>query len=474
MDHPRFVIVGGGLAGALTACYLGKAGYEVDVYEMRDDLRVAEVGGGRSINLALSFRGLCALEPVGLTDEVLRQAVPMRGRMIHSAAGEAGLYRAERGGATGSNRAMPGGKVGLNRAAFGGGLDFQSYGVSESQAINSVSRGGLNGILLSAAENYPSVRLHFDHKCVDVDLDRGEVEFLDTRLDTTKKVRGDVIVSADGAFSAVRRAMQKRERFNYRQDYLEHGYKELSIPPGTGGSFQLESNALHIWPRQSFMMIALPNADGSFTVTLFWPFAGPNGFDAIRTEADLYAFFEAQFPDALPLMPTLAEDYFGNPTGSLVTIRCSPWHVEDRVVLLGDAAHAVVPFYGQGMNAAFEDVLVLDECLKAHMPDRRRAFEAFEAARKPNADALADLALENFVEMRDHTGSKVFLMKKKGEKLLAKLLPSLYLPLYSMVTFSRIPYAHAVQRARRQNRIIAGVATIVAFSLILLMIAWLR
>ena len=450
MERPRFVIVGGGLAGSLTACYLGKRGYEVDVYEMRDDLRVSEIGRGRSINLALSYRGLCALEPVGLADEVLKQAVPMRGRMIHSPAGE---------------------------------LAFQSYGVEQSQAINSVSRGGLNGILLTAAEEYPGVRLHFGEKCTDVDLDAGEAEFVRTRTGEHSRVRGDVIVSADGAFSAVRKACQKRERFNYSQDYLEHGYKELTIPPAAGGGFALEKNALHIWPRRSFMMIALPNADGSFTCTLFWPFGGPNSFAAIKTKSDLLAFFEAEFPDAVPLMPNLAADYFGNPTGSLVTIRCSPWHVEDRVVLLGDAAHAVVPFYGQGMNAAFEDVLVLDECLRSAFPSRdrdpsrdregavaaadarwsdelRRAFQEFEALRKPNADALADLAVANFIEMRDRTGSRWFLLKKKGERLLAKLLPGWYLPLYSMVTFTRIPYAEAVARARKQNRTVALVAAV--------------
>jgi kynurenine 3-monooxygenase len=448
MDRPRFVVVGGGLAGALAACYLGKAGYEVDVFEMRDDLRVSEIGGGRSINLALSYRGLCALEPVGLAAEVLKTAVPMRGRMIHSVTGE---------------------------------LTFQHYGVEESQAINSVSRGGLNAILLSAAERYPSVRLHFDEKCTDVDLDTGEAEFTNTRTGQHRRLRGDVVLSADGAFSAVRRSMQKRERFNYSQEYLEHGYKELTIPPGPGGRFQLERNALHIWPRRSFMMIALPNADGSFTCTLFWPFEGPDSFAAITSEQELMAFFNEQFPDAVPLMPALAQDYFGNPTGSLVTVRCSPWHVGGRVLLLGDAAHAVVPFYGQGMNAAFEDVLVLDECVRRFFPsgDRKgvdeapapdfaggleRAFEAFEAVRKPNANALAELAIGNFIEMRDYTGSKLFLMKKKGEKLLAKLLPGWYLPLYTMVTFTRIPYAEAVARSRRQNWIVAAAVSSTALA----------
>lgn len=427
-DHPKFVIIGGGPAGSLLANYLGKSGYEVDVYEMRDDLRTAEVGRGKSINLALSYRGLCAMEPVGLSDEVMRQAVPMRGRMIHSVNGR---------------------------------TVFQSYGVDDSQAINSVSRGGLNVTLLNAAAEYSGVRLHFNSKCSEIDLHSGEVTIVDTRTGAVSKVRGDIIASADGAFSAVRRTMQKLDHFDYSQNYLEHGYKELTIPAAGHGEFALEKNALHIWPRRSFMMIALPNADGSFTCTLFWPFDGRNSFAAIRTESDLLRCFENHFPDALELMPTLAEDYFSHPIGSMVTVRCSPWHVDGRVVLLGDACHAVVPFYGQGMNAAFEDVLVFSECMEKHRPDWLRVFEDYEASRKPNTDALADLAVANFIEMRDHTGSRFFLLKKRLEKLIGKLFPWWYIPLYTMVTFTRTPYAQAVSRARRQNRAVAGVVGLV-------------
>ena len=428
LDHPNFVIIGGGPAGSLLANYLGKDGYEVDVYEMRDDLRTADVGRGKSINLALSYRGLCAMAPVGLTEEVMRLAVPMRGRMIHSIRGD---------------------------------IAFQSYGVEDSQAINSVSRGGLNIALLNAAAQYPNVRLHFNAKCSDIRLDGDEVTIVDTKSGAVSTVRGDIVASADGAFSTVRRAMQKLDRFNYSQTYLEHGYKEMTIPPTPNGEFALNKNALHIWPRRSFMMIALPNADGSFTCTLFWPFEGRSSFAAIKTETDLVSFFETQFPDALPLMPTLAEDYFANPVGSMVTVRCSPWHVSERVVLLGDASHAVVPFYGQGMNAAFEDVLVLHECMDQHRPDWRRVFETYEASRKPNTDALADLAVANFIEMRDHTGSRLFLFKKKWEKLLGKLFPRWYVPLYTLVTFTRTPYAEAVDRARRQSRIVIGVVGVV-------------
>jgi kynurenine 3-monooxygenase len=419
--NAEFVIVGSGLGGALLACFLGKAGHTVDVYEMRDDLRTTEIVGGRSINLALSYRGLCALEKIGLADEVLKTAVPMRGRMIHSRTGETA---------------------------------FQPYGVDDSQAINSVSRGGLNVILLSAAAKYPNVRLFFNEKCTDADADTGRLDFTNTKTGQHTNVEAKTILSVDGAFSAVRRALQKRERFDYSQTYLEHGYKELTIPAAPGGGFRLEKNALHIWPRKSFMMIALPNADGSFTVTLFWPFEGENSFAAIRDEADLLSFFTAQFPDAVPLMPELVVDYFHNPTGSMVTIRCSPWHIFSRVCLLGDAAHAVVPFYGQGMNAAFEDVLVLSECMERSKNDLKAAFADYERIRKPDVDALAELAVGNFVEMRDKTGSRLFRWKKKYEKLLAKALPGRFIPLYVMVTFTRIPYAQAVRRAKRQNRIV--------------------
>lgn len=431
---PKTIIVGGGLGGALLAVYLGRRGYDVEVYEMRDDPHVAGATGGRSINLALSYRGLCALEKVGLADDVLAMSVPMRGRMIHSPAGTTA---------------------------------FQPYGVDDTQAINSVSRGGLNMSLLQAAARQRNVKVVYNAKCVDVRIDvRAETataDFFDTKTQRAFSAGGDVVLSADGAFSAVRRTLQRLERFDYRQDYLEHGYKELTIPAGAGGAFQMEKNALHIWPRKSFMMIALPNIDGSYTCTLFWPFEGPSSFEAIRDRDDLRRFFDQQFPDAVPLMPGLLDDYFAHPTGSMVTVRCHPWHIGGRVALLGDAAHAVVPFYGQGMNATFEDVLVFDECIDQHGTDWEQVFRAFEAARKPNTDALAELAIGNFVEMRDHTGSRLFRWKKKSEKLLAKALPGGFIPLYTMVSFTRTPYAEAVDRARDQSRWILRALTVMLF-----------
>jgi kynurenine 3-monooxygenase len=266
---------------------------------------------------------------------------------------------------------------------------------------------------------------------------------------------GDAIIGVDGAFSAVRKSMQRKiANFQYDESYLAHGYKELTIPPGRDGSWRMEKNALHIWPRKSFMMIALPNPDGSFTCTLFWEFEGPRSFATTKTDADVRRFFDEEFPDALPLMPTLLEDFRENPTGSLVTIRCAPWFYYDKVCLLGDAAHAVVPFYGQGMNAAFEDCVVLDECLEKFPDNRQRAFSEYFSRRKENTDALADLAIGNFIEMRDKTASKTFRAKKKVDHLLEAALPGIYLPLYTMVTFSRMPYTAAAKRARAQDLLV--------------------
>ncbi|MFQ5494066.1 MAG: FAD-dependent oxidoreductase [Phycisphaerae bacterium] len=421
------IIVGGGLGGALAAVYLGRAGHAVEVYEMRGDPRTGDVPAGRSINLAVSHRGLCALEGVGLKQEVLDIAVPMPGRMMH---------------------------------ARDGRLTFQPYGL-EGQANYSVSRGGLNTILLAAADRFDNVTLRFHHKCTDVDLDAPAAEFVDTLSGATLSVGGTILIGADGAFSVVRQRMQRLHRYDYRQDYLKHGYKELTIPPGPGGSFQLEKNALHIWPRRTYMMIALPNRDGSFTCTLFWPFEGEGSFEALKTGDDVLSFFSREFSDAVPLIPTLAEDYFKNPTGSLLTVRSSPWYYRDKVVMLGDACHAVVPFYGQGMNAAFEDVIVLSECIERCGSDWARVFPAYHAARKNDVDVLADLAIANFVEMRDRTGSAVFLLKKKMEKTLHRMFRRWYIPLYSMVSFTRTPYREAVARARRQDFVVGGVAAIV-------------
>jgi kynurenine 3-monooxygenase len=421
-ETPRFTIVGGGLAGALMACFLGKAGYRVDVYEKRPDPRGQDPEAGRSINLAISVRGIHALREIGLAEEVLRQAIPMRGRMIHSPAGR---------------------------------LAFQPYGKDDSESINSISRAGLNLALANGAARHDSVRLFFGHRCTGMDLHTGVLEMTRDGTEEPMYLPAETVIGADGAYSAIRGQMQKQERFNYQQDYLSYGYKELTIPPGRAGEFMMEKHALHIWPRHSYMLIALPNVDGSFTCTLFLPYEGHPSFAELTSGTDIVRFFQEQFPDAVPLMPSLVADFQKNPTGALVTIRCDPWHVRDKVVLIGDACHAVVPFLGQGMNAAFEDCVVLNQCLVQCGPDGEAAFHAYEELRKPNVDTLADLCLDNFIEMRDRVGSRAFRLKKKGEVLLHKLFPRWYLPLYTLVSFTRTPYAEAQRRAQRQNRVVA-------------------
>jgi kynurenine 3-monooxygenase len=435
----RFVLIGSGLAGGLLAAFLGRRGDEVELFERRADPRAGNTIGGRSINLALSTRGIHALEQVGVAAEVLQHAIPMRGRMIHDRSGT---------------------------------LHFSPYDRDPSKYINSIGRGALNTVVIEAAQRYPNVRVQFNQRCTEVDLEQPSAELLNTETNETSIARGDAIVGVDGAFSAVRRSMQKLDRFEYSQSYLAHGYKELTIPPATDGSWQMEKNALHIWPRKSFMMIALPNPDGSFTCTLFWQFEGQPSFANTRSDEEVRRFFGEEFPDAVPLMPQLCEDFRENPTGSLVTIRCAPWFYEDKVALLGDAAHAVVPFYGQGMNAAFEDCVVLDECLSVFPNDRRKAFVEYFERRKKNADALADLAVQNFVEMRDKTASRLFRAKKKLDHTLEGWLSGVYLPLYTMVTFSRIPYAEAAERARRQDRIVFALLGACAI-LILFLLLWL-
>lgn len=432
-SKPDVAIVGAGLAGTLLACALARAGRRVDVYDKRPDPRRREAEHGRSINLALSLRGIHALRQIDLADEVLKSSILMRGRMMHAPTGE---------------------------------LTFQPYGKDDSQALHSVSRAGLNRLLVEAAARYSSIRLFFEHKCVGLDLDTGKLAFATSAASSTVEVAADLIVGADGAYSAVREKLQRQERFNYRQDYLSHGYKELTIPAGAGGVFAMEKHALHIWPRGSFMMIALPNQDGSFTGTLFWPFEGPNSFATLRTAEEVTSFFREQFPDVAPLLPTLAEDFLHNPTSALVTIRCQPWHWGDRVVLLGDACHAVVPFLGQGMNAAFEDCAVLSDCLSRY-PDRRAALAEYETRRKQHLDTLADLCIENFREMRDRVGSRFFVLRKKLGLLLHRLFPRWYVPLYVMIEFTRIPYADALRRARRQDGMVRGLAIVLLSALLL-------
>lgn len=420
----RVLIVGAGLGGSLLATYLARAGHEVLIVERRGDPRARNYVGGRSINLAISARGIHALDRVGLTGELLSQGVRMPGRMIHPVQGPP---------------------------------VFQAYSRDPSHAINSVSRSRLNLLLLNAACAERHVQARFDLRCVDVDLRAPAATFV--RDDgSTERFDADLVVGADGAFSAVRGAMQRTDRFDYSQQYLGHGYKELSIPPRADGSFAMERNALHIWPRGGSMMIALPNPDGSFTCTLFWPWDGPGSFSEVRGDDAVRRHFETTYPDAVPLMPTLLDDFAENPVGTLVTVRSSPWHVNGKVALLGDAAHAVVPFYGQGANASFEDCEALADAMAQFPRDLTAALDRYQDARIRNANAIADMALENFIEMRDRTASPAFRMRKRAEHLLHGMFPSWYVPLYDMVSFSTIPYAEARERAARANRTVLAAA----------------
>ncbi len=415
--------MGAGLVGSLLSLYLAKHGHKVDVYERRPDMRKTIIDGGRSINLALSERGWRALRGIGIEEEVRKVAIPMHGRMMHDEQGN---------------------------------LTFQPYG-KEGQSIYSVSRGGLNAALMNLSEPNELITYHFSQQALDVNLRANEVQLRNTETEEIETITPDLIFGADGAFSVVRSAMVKTERFNYEQSYLEYGYKELTIPAGPDNSWLLEKNALHIWPRGNYMMIALPNIDGSFTCTLFFPYEGERSFAAIKTDTELLNFFLEVFPDAVPLMPNLAEDYFSNPIGSLVTIKCFPWSHDGKSLLIGDASHAVVPFYGQGMNAGFEDITVLDQMLENFDGDWTSLFKAFERSRKPNADAIADLAVMNFIEMRDKVADPRFLLRKKIESKISEQYPDKWVPLYSMVTFYDFPYSYALETGQNQDSIMKKV-----------------
>lgn len=417
----RVTVVGAGLVGSLLAMYLARRGLQVDVLERRPDMRRETVDAGRSINLAISTRGLHALRQVGLEEEALRHAIPMRGRMIHPVSGE---------------------------------LAFQAYGKDASQHINSLSRAWLNKYLMTHAEGTGRVRIHFKQCVQRVDSRDGGLDVLDEPSGTVREVEAPVVFGTDGAGSAVRREVMVQGGHGAAQEQLSHGYKELTIPAGPGGAFRMERHALHIWPRGAYMLIALPNEDGSFTCTLFLPFQGPVSFESLDSPARVTAFFEERFPDALELIPDLVHDFFHNPTGTMVTVKSAPWHVGGRVLLLGDAAHAIVPFFGQGMNCGFEDCVVLDGCLGRHAR-WEDAFEELFRLRKPNADAIADMAVENFVEMRDKTADPHFLLEKAVEKVLLNAFPGEFLSRYTLVSFSRVPYRLAYEVGRLAGGIVS-------------------
>ncbi|MES2629774.1 MAG: FAD-dependent monooxygenase [Bacteroidota bacterium] len=419
MQMERIAIIGGGLVGALQALYLARRGFEVDVYERRPDARIREARAGKSINLALSTRGLNALKELGLEERALSISIPMEGRMMHSVAGE---------------------------------LTFQPYG-RPGQCIYSISRWGLNRELLLETEKYPNIRLFFNERCDNIDLFTNQLTFTNTDKGERKQVSYDRIFGADGAYSILRQQLMKSDRFNFSQDYLEHGYKELEIPAGKDGKHQLDKNALHIWPRGKFMLIALANIDGSFTCTLFMPFEGDVSFNSLGNSNQVMNFFKTTFPDVIPLMPDLASTFFENPTSSLVTIKSFPWNYKDKVMLIGDAAHAIVPFYAQGMNSGFEDCFIMDQMLDKFGSDWKRLFREFTITRKSNTDAMAELAVYNYEEMRANTANPKFLLRKKIERHFSDKHPELWVPLYTQVTFTNRPYEMALVDSQKQDRI---------------------
>jgi kynurenine 3-monooxygenase len=415
----KLTIVGAGLAGALLAQLLARQGRQVEVFEKRPDPRRRGYEGGRSINLALAERGLHALREAGLEREVMAQAVMMRGRMVHFADGSTQLQR---------------------------------YGRDDSEVIWSVHRGRLNLMLLDAAEAAGAV-VHFDQRLTHVDFDAHEAEFTHDISRTTARHAFRTLIGADGAGSALRQALAPCVALGERFEPLGHGYKELEIPPAPDGGFRIEPHALHIWPRGGYMCIALPNSERTFTVTLFLPNEGDPSFATVRSAHEARALFERDFADAIPHLPELEADFVGNPTGMLGTLYLERWHLEGRALLIGDAAHAMVPFHGQGMNCAFEDCIDLARRLSGTR-DLAAAYAGFEAERRPNAEAIQRMALENYIEMRDRVDDPDFLLQRQLERVLAERQPERFVPRYAMVSFRRVPYRIALERGERQRTLL--------------------
>lgn len=431
-EEKRVSIVGAGPAGALHACYLGDRGYKVDLFEARSDIREDAGAAGRSINLSLSRRGIDSLKGAGLDKEVIKLGLPMHSRMIHMK--------------DGSCYPVPYGK--------------------EGEHLLSVSRLKLNQVVLDAACKHPNVDVHFEHKMTSCDLNKPEAKFI-------RKCDGEEVVTqprclfgCDGAYSRVR-AQMKRGVFDYMQKYIPHAYKELSIPAGDDGEFKIEPGHLHIWPRHEYMMIGLPNLDKSWTLTLFMPFTV---FEPLTDGEKVIDFFKQVFPDALPLIgeKRLVEDYFMLKPLPLITVKCKPYHYKDTTAILGDAAHSVVPFFGQGLNASLEDVLVFNGILDKHANDFAKVLPEYSETRSPDGQAIADLSEQNYLEMRSHVASPWFLFRKKVDDLLNCIFPAYFVPKYTMVSFTRTRYHHVILKAKKQNLMVnAGLGVLAGFIMIL-------
>ena len=414
----EITIVGAGLVGSLCSLYMTKRGYKVNVFERRKDLRSEIITAGKSINLALSKRGWTALEKVGIDAEVMKIAIPVYKRIMHD---EKGV------------------------------LTDQPYG-NEGESIYSVSRAQMNVLMMNLAEKN-GAKLHFNEKCIDVDFDQSIVAFENTQTKKNRKIKSDFIIGADGAFSVVRKQMVSKFQHDYEYNEINHDYKELLIPSGKNNNYLLDKNALHIWPRGDFMLMALANLDGSFTCTLFAPKKGSNSFEGLNTKKEVENYFASIFPDFKELVPNLYEQWIANPTSTLGIVKTYPWHIRNTSLLIGDAAHATVPFYGQGMNCGFEDCRVLNEILENHNDDLNLSFNKYSEIRKPNGDGVQDLSMQNFIVMRDKTADPMFLLQKKIEKKFSNLYPDKWTPLYSMVSFSNISYSDAWNTGMKQEKI---------------------
>jgi kynurenine 3-monooxygenase len=416
---PKVTIVGAGMSGSLLAALLGRRGFRVEVYERHWDGRKDPLQQGRSINMTLCTRGLNALREIGILDQILSLTIPLKGRIVH---GEDG------------------------RTAF------QPYGRKPEEVLYAITRHHLNIAVMNLAEATPNVRLFFNKRCTRIEKSNAATWFQDELTGQAIRVRSDMIIGADGTFSCIRREMQRGEIANFHQQVMDGGYKELAIPAGPNSSFLIEKNALHVWPRRDSLLIAIPNPDGSFTCNLTLPFKGEVSFASLKTPSDVMNFFQSRFPDVIPLIPTLIEEYFRTTVSTFVSIITDPWHYGGRIVLVGDACHSVLPFYGQGMNAAFEDCRVLIECIDRHPDDWEATFAEFESLRKPNTDTLAQLSIQNYFELRDRVRSPWFVARKRVDSLVSRLFPNWYVTLYTLVAHTTIPYREAVEQFSRQKR----------------------
>tara|TARA_B100000029_G_scaffold10085_2_gene11007 strand:+ start:999 stop:2363 length:1365 start_codon:yes stop_codon:yes gene_type:complete len=420
-NKKEIVIIGGGLVGPILSLFLAKRNYSSTIIESRNDIRLNEISNGRSINLAITERGLHALKQVGIKQSILNEAIPLRGRLIHNTDGK---------------------------------TTFQKYGQKKNQVIYSISRSKLNKILLSSSEETGKVKIFFNEQCLDADLISGKIKHK-SKLNGKISIRSaSHIFATDGSKSIIRKKMTGMNGFEEKVEILEHGYKELIIPPTYDGDYRLDSNMLHIWPREKFMLIALPNFDGSFTCTLFLPKKGPISFLSLKSGQNFLKFFKNVFPDLIPVMKDFENQFINKPTGNLYTINCQPWNIKDKFLLLGDAAHTIAPFFGQGINAAFEDCTIFDSLLKKYDNEWEKVFSQLSQNRKPEMDAISEMAIENYYEMRNETMDPKFLIKKEVEFILERNFPNQFIPRYSMVVFNRIPYTICQKRSKIQEKIL--------------------